>query len=98
MKRFLTLAAGILAVGLTVLPEDASAQWRGGWRGGGFGHRGALGGGYRGHWGGGWRGAAWRGPAGGWRGGWGGGYRHYGRGWGGGALAAGALIGAAAYS
>ena len=45
MKRFLTLAAGILAVGLTVLPEDASAQWRGGWRGGGFGHRGALGGG-----------------------------------------------------
>jgi hypothetical protein len=52
MRRFLTLAAGILAAGLTVLPEDASAQWRGGWRGGGVGYRGAWGGGYRGAWGG----------------------------------------------
>jgi hypothetical protein len=65
MRTFLTLSAAAVAVGLTMIPEEASAQWRGGWRGGGF-----RGGGFawRGGWGGGFRPAAvaWRG--GGWHG------------------------------
>ena len=62
MERFSTLPAGILAVGLTVLPEDASAQWRGGWRGGGFGH-GSFGADTAGRAAGAWRGGWEAGPS-----------------------------------
>ncbi len=84
MKTILTLAAGVLAAGLTFAPGDASAQWRGGIHGGGF-RAGAFHGGWRGGWGGGFRPAAvgWRGGA--WRGGWGGGFRPAAIGWRGGA-------------
>jgi hypothetical protein len=93
MKRVLTIAAAVLAAGLMLKPDDASARWGGGgFRGGGF-----HGGGFRGFHGGGFRGAAFRGGGWGWRGG-GWGWRHRGWGWGGGALAAGALIGVAAAS
>jgi hypothetical protein len=93
MKRFL-FSAALLAAGIAMMPEDASAQWRGGggWRGGGFAHR-SGGFAHRGGWRGG--GFAYRG---GWGGGWRGGYGYRRYGWGAGALAAGAVIGAAAAS
>ena len=92
MKKFLTLAAALVAASLTMIPEDASARpfGGGGWRGGGFRgaafHGGFRGGGFRHAAIGGFRHAGW-----GYRRGWGGGW-----GWGAGALAAGALIGTAA--
>jgi uncharacterized membrane protein len=48
MKRVLTIAAAVLAAGLMLKPDDASARWGGGgFRGGGF-HGGFHGGGFRG--------------------------------------------------
>jgi hypothetical protein len=37
MKRLLLGAAALLAVAIVLVPEDASAYWRGGWRGPGWG-------------------------------------------------------------
>jgi hypothetical protein len=48
MRRFVLGAAALLAAAVVLMPDDASAYWRGGWRGPGWGGYGlAAWGGYR---------------------------------------------------